>query len=172
MASLSTRTVVYKGQFDPCQLWEYYTELRRPELETHLCIVHTRWVVRSQCKLILIQVLYKHVPLLGEGPPHEIHCSQRRDQHLAGKSEPHESQRRGNKVVLDCEIHPRTFQVMSSSLLGDLSPLYPVVEKDLSDSGSIDCSIEFLMQAGGRLAFLFFNRANKLWIETGHCPRR
>ena len=42
MASLSTRTVVYKGQFDPCQLWEYYTELRRPELETHLCIVHTR----------------------------------------------------------------------------------------------------------------------------------
>ena len=45
-----------------------------------------------------------------------------------------------------------TFQVMSSSLLGDLSALYPVVEKDLSDSGSIDCSIEFLMQAGGRLA--------------------
>ena len=44
---------------------------------------------------------------------------------------------------------------MSSSLLGDLSPLYPVVEKDLSDSGSIDCSIEFLMQAGGRLALLF-----------------
>ena len=40
---------------------------------------------------------------------------------------------------------------MSSSLLGDLTPLYPVVEKDLSDSGSIDCSIEFLMQAGGRL---------------------
>ena len=45
-------------------------------------------------------------------------------------------------------------QVMSSSLLGDLSSLYPVVEKDLSDSGSIDCSIEFLMQAGGRFALL------------------
>ena len=45
-------------------------------------------------------------------------------------------------------------QVMSSSLLGDLSSLYPVVEKDLSDSGSIDCSIEFLMQAGGRLVLL------------------
>ena len=54
--------------------------------------------------------------------------------------------------------------MMSSSLLGDLSPLCPVVEKDLSDSGSIDCSIEFLMQAGGRLALLFFNRAKKLWI--------
>ena len=45
-------------------------------------------------------------------------------------------------------------QVMSSSLLGDLSSLYPVVEKDLSDSGSIDCSIEFLMQAGGRSVLL------------------
>ena len=49
---------------------------------------------------------------------------------------------------------------MSSSLLGDLSPLYPVVEKDLSDSGSIDCSIEFLMQAGGRLALLFSTEQN------------
>jgi glutamate synthase domain-containing protein 1 len=43
ISSLSTRTVVYKGQFDPCQLWDYYTELRLPELETHLCIVHTRF---------------------------------------------------------------------------------------------------------------------------------
>ena len=47
---------------------------------------------------------------------------------------------------------------MSSSLLGDLSALYPVVEKDLSDSGSIDCSIEFLMQAGGRLVSALVKR--------------
>ena len=44
--------------------------------------------------------------------------------------------------------------VMASSALGpDLASLYPVVEADLSDSGSLDCSIEFLMQAGGRSGF-------------------
>ena len=42
LSSLSTRTVVYKGQFDPCQLWQYYLDLTQPSLETHLCIVHTR----------------------------------------------------------------------------------------------------------------------------------
>ena len=36
---------------------------------------------------------------------------------------------------------------MASSALGsDLAELYPVVEADLSDSGSLDCSVEFLMQ--------------------------
>ena len=42
ICSLSARTVVYKGQFDPCQLWQYYTDLQDERLTTHLCIVHTR----------------------------------------------------------------------------------------------------------------------------------
>ena len=41
--------------------------------------------------------------------------------------------------------------VMSSTKFGDqLKSLYPVVEADLSDSGSLDCCVEFLMQAGNR----------------------
>ena len=41
--------------------------------------------------------------------------------------------------------------VMDSEKFGeDLKKLYPVVEADLSDSGSMDCCVEFLMQAGGR----------------------
>ena len=40
---------------------------------------------------------------------------------------------------------------MDSEKFGeDLKKLYPVVEADLSDSGSMDCCVEFLMQAGGR----------------------
>jgi len=121
MASLSTRTVVYKGQFDPCQLWDYYTELRRPELETHLCIVHTRFSTNT-------------FPSWERAHPMR---------YIAHNGEINTL--RGNLNLMKAREG-----VMSSSLLGDLSPLYPVVEKDLSDSGSIDCSIEFLMQAGGR----------------------
>lgn len=41
--------------------------------------------------------------------------------------------------------------VMESSLFGDdLSKLYPVVEPNLSDSGAVDCCLEFLVMAGGR----------------------
>ena len=40
---------------------------------------------------------------------------------------------------------------MASAKFGeDLKQLYPVVEADLSDSGSLDCCVEFLMQAGDR----------------------
>ena len=41
--------------------------------------------------------------------------------------------------------------VMKSSVFGsDLKSLYPVVEPDLSDSGAVDCCLEFLVMAGGR----------------------
>lgn len=41
--------------------------------------------------------------------------------------------------------------VMKSHIFGnDLSKLYPVVEPDLSDSGSVDCVLEFLVMAGER----------------------
>lgn len=41
--------------------------------------------------------------------------------------------------------------VMSSQVYGDeLKLLYPVVEPNLSDSGSADCVLEFLVMAGQR----------------------
>lgn len=42
--------------------------------------------------------------------------------------------------------------LMSSERFGKraLAELYPVVEPNLSDSGSADCVLEFLVRAGGR----------------------
>lgn len=41
--------------------------------------------------------------------------------------------------------------VMKSDLFGDqLKDLFPVVEPNLSDSGSADCVLEFLVMAGQR----------------------
>jgi len=41
--------------------------------------------------------------------------------------------------------------VMKNKHFGaNLKRLYPVVEPNLSDSGSADCVLEFLVQAGGR----------------------
>ena len=43
ICSLSTKTIVYKGQFNPCQLWDYFKDLQNPNFQTYLCIVHTRF---------------------------------------------------------------------------------------------------------------------------------
>lgn len=41
--------------------------------------------------------------------------------------------------------------VMKSKEFGsELKKLYPVVEPRLSDSGAVDCCLEFLVMAGGR----------------------
>jgi glutamate synthase (NADPH/NADH) len=42
ICSLSTRTLVYKGQFEPCQLWKFYGDLVNPDYITSMCLVHTR----------------------------------------------------------------------------------------------------------------------------------
>ena len=53
---------------------------------------------------------------------------------------------RGNKNLMAAREG-----VMSSHIYGDdLHKLYPVVEEGMSDSGSVDNVLEFLINAGGR----------------------
>jgi len=122
ICSLHTKTIVYKGQFDPCQLWQYYLDLINPLLETHLCIVHTRFSTNT-------------FPSWERAHPMR---------YLAHNGEINTL--RGNVNLMKAREG-----VMKSSKLGeDLKKLYPVVESGLSDSGSLDCCVEFLMHAGQR----------------------
>ena len=122
ISSLSSRTIVYKGQFDPCQLWQYYLDLTQPDMETHLCIVHTRFSTNT-------------FPSWERAHPMRF---------IAHNGEINTL--RGNVNLMKAREG-----VMASATFGeDLKKLYPVVEADLSDSGSLDCCVEFLMQAGDR----------------------
>ena len=122
ICSLSTKTIVYKGQFDPCQLWQYFTDLTQPSLATQLCIVHTRFSTNT-------------FPSWERAHPMR---------YLAHNGEINTL--RGNVNLMKAREG-----VMDSDKFGeDLKRLYPVVEADLSDSGSMDCCVEFLMQAGDR----------------------
>ena len=122
ICSLSTKTIVYKGQFDPCQLWQYYQDLTQRDMETHLCIVHTRFSTNT-------------FPSWERAHPMRF---------LAHNGEINTL--RGNVNLMKAREG-----VMASDKFGeDLKQLYPVVEADLSDSGSLDCCVEFLMQAGNR----------------------
>ena len=122
VCSLSTKTIVYKGQFNPCQLWQYFDDLTHPDFLTYLCIVHTRFSTNT-------------FPSWERAHPNRF---------LAHNGEINTL--RGNVNLMKAREG-----VMSNPEFGEnLSKLYPVVEPEMSDSGSLDNVLEFLVMVGNR----------------------
>lgn len=122
ICSLSLRTIVYKGLLTSNQLWEYFKDLSNPAFTTYLALVHTRFSTNT-------------FPSWERAHPLRV---------LAHNGEINTL--RGNVNLMKAREG-----VMKSDIFGDdLKKLYPVVEPNLSDSGSADCVLEFLAQAGGR----------------------
>ncbi|XP_050334422.1 uncharacterized protein LOC126762005 [Bactrocera neohumeralis] len=122
ICSLCSKTVVYKGLFTSDQLWEYYTDLQDPNFETYLALVHTRFSTNT-------------FPSWERAHPLRV---------IAHNGEINTL--RGNVNLMKAREG-----VMQSELFGeDLKKLYPVVEPNLSDSGSFDCVLEFLTMASRR----------------------
>lgn len=122
ICSLSLYTVVYKGQLTSDQLWTYFRDLQSPNYDTYLALVHTRFSTNT-------------FPSWERA--HPLRC-------LAHNGEINTL--RGNVNLMKAREG-----VMKSSVFGsDLKKLYPVVEPNLSDSGAVDCVLEFLVMAGNR----------------------
>ncbi|KAL1491668.1 hypothetical protein ABEB36_012230 [Hypothenemus hampei] len=122
ICSLSRRTIVYKGQLTSDQLWIYFPDLTDPLYDTYLALVHTRFSTNT-------------FPSWERAHPLRI---------IAHNGEINTL--RGNVNWMKAREG-----VMKNSLFGDkLKQLYPVVEPNLSDSGSADCVLEFLVHAGQR----------------------
>lgn len=122
ICSLSSRTIVYKGLFTSDQLWAFFPDLADPRFETYLALVHTRFSTNT-------------FPSWERAHPLRM---------LAHNGEINTL--RGNVNYMKAREG-----VMKSDIYKEkLSSLYPVVEPNLSDSGSADCVLEFLVHAGKR----------------------
>ncbi|KAG5886085.1 hypothetical protein JTB14_031686 [Gonioctena quinquepunctata] len=122
ICSLSRRVVVYKGQLTSDQLWTYFPDLADPTYDTYLALVHTRFSTNT-------------FPSWERAHPLRM---------LAHNGEINTL--RGNVNYMKAREG-----VMKNEDFGDkLKTLYPVVEPNLSDSGSADCVLEFLVHAGNR----------------------
>ncbi|XP_017468860.1 PREDICTED: glutamate synthase [NADH], amyloplastic [Rhagoletis zephyria] len=122
ICSLCSKTIVYKGLFTSDQLWGYYTDLKNPDFETYLALVHTRFSTNT-------------FPSWERAHPLRV---------IAHNGEINTL--RGNVNLMKAREG-----VMQSEIFGDqLTKLYPVVEPNLSDSGSFDCVLEFLTMASER----------------------
>lgn len=123
ICSLSTSTIVYKGQFTPPQLWSYFLDLQQPNFECYLALVHARFSTNT------FPSWDRAHPLRYVAHNGEINTL------------------KGNVNLMRAREGK-----MKSNTFGNenLTKLYPVVEADMSDSGCLDNVLEFLVQVGGR----------------------
>ena len=118
--SLSNTTLVYKGLLSPPQLPRYFADLREPELESSMALVHSRFSTNTLGSWDLAQPF----------------------QYLAHNGEINTI--RGNRQWM----HARE-PLLRSALLGDdLSKLFPLIDERWSDSAALDAAFELLVTAG------------------------
>ncbi|MDA2937854.1 glutamate synthase large subunit [Acidobacteria bacterium AH-259-A15] len=120
ICSLSTKVIIYKGQLTCGQVPQYFADLHDPDYVSHLAMVHSRFSTNT-------------FPSWDRAQPMRFMCHNGEINTL-----------RGNVNW----IHARE-GVMQSELFGeDLPKLFPVIEPDLSDSGTFDNALELLLHAG------------------------
>ncbi|ODV81038.1 glutamate synthase [Suhomyces tanzawaensis NRRL Y-17324] len=120
ICSLSNKTIVYKGQLAPNQVYAYYHDLVNADYQAHFALVHSRFSTNTFPSWDRAQ------PLRWAAHNGEINTL------------------RGNKNWMRAKEG-----VMASKLFGDdLDKLYPIIEEGGSDSAAFDNVLELLVING------------------------
>ncbi|KAA0449623.1 MAG: glutamate synthase large subunit, partial [Candidatus Thioglobus sp.] len=123
VCSLSASVIIYKGMLMGSQVQRFYTDLSNPEFCTYLAMVHSRFSTNT-------------FPSWDRAQP----C-----RYMAHNGEI--NTRQGNFNWM----HAREGMLESALFKGDLAKTLPVIESEVSDSGSFDNVLEFLMMNGRTL---------------------
>lgn len=120
ICSLSSKTIVYKGQLAPNQVYAYYHDLVNADFEAHFALVHSRFSTNT-------------FPSWDRAQPLRLAAHNGEINTL-----------RGNKNWMRAKEG-----VMSSKLFGDdLDKLFPIIEEGGSDSAAFDNVLELLVLNG------------------------
>jgi glutamate synthase (NADPH/NADH) large chain len=135
IASLSNTIIVYKGMLMGSQVLDFYKDLQDENYKTYLAMVHSRFSTNT-------------FPSWDRAQP----C-----RYMSHNGEINTRSGNYNWMV----AREGTLQ---SELLGDdLSKTLPVIEEDVSDSGSFDNVLEFLMANGRTLAEAVLMMVPQAW---------
>ena len=121
VASLSSRTIVYKGLIRPSLLGSFYTDLAAPDVVSGLALVHSRFSTNT-------------FPSWARAHPYRFLCHNGEINTLGGN-------------LRWMEVHE---EQMSSPRL-PMQELVPVIAAGQSDSASLDNAVELLVQGGRSL---------------------
>jgi glutamate synthase (NADPH/NADH) len=120
ICSLSSKTIVYKGQLAPNQVYAYYHDLVNADFEAHFALVHSRFSTNT-------------FPSWDRAQPLRLAAHNGEINTL-----------RGNKNWMRAKEG-----VMKSELFGDdLDKLFPIIEEGGSDSAAFDNVLELLVLNG------------------------
>jgi len=123
VSSISSRTMIYKGMLMPVQVDRYYPDLRDPEMETALALVHSRFSTNT-------------FPSWDRAHPYH---------YLAHNGEINTL--RGNVNWM----HARQSLIASDLFGDDIKKALPIINTDGSDSAMFDNCLELLVMAGRSL---------------------
>ncbi|GBG31016.1 Ferredoxin-dependent glutamate synthase [Hondaea fermentalgiana] len=124
ICSLSSATMVFKGQLTSSQVREYYKDLQDPELKSHFALVHSRFSTNT-------------FPSWDRAHPNRVICHNGEINTL-----------RGNKNMMFAREGQMVSPLLQSS--DDSEMLKPVCSEDYSDSGNFDACLELLCKASPR----------------------
>jgi len=121
--SLSTKVIVYKGMLNPDQMMPFFTDLSAADFSSHLAMVHSRFSTNT-------------FPSWDRAQPKRF---------MSHNGEI--NTRLGNANWMKAREG-----TAESELFGeDIKRILPVIEPDVSDSGSFDNVLEFLLMGGRSL---------------------
>ena len=140
VCSLAPRLIIYKGMLAPFQVTAFYPDLRDDDYESHLAMVHSRFSTNT-------------FPSWERAQPNRM---------MAHNGEINTL--RGNVNWM----HAREGVLDSDTFGENLKSLYPIVEPDLSDSGSFDNVLEFLVMNGRSLPEAAMMMVPEAWENHSH----
>ena len=123
VCSLSTKVIVYKGMLTPDQVFPFYPDLLDVDFESHLAMVHSRFSTNT-------------FPSWDRAQPNRFMSHNGEINTVLGNRN---------------WMNARQGVVATDVFGGELSKLFPIVEKDCSDSGTFDNVLEFLLMSGRKL---------------------
>ncbi|WP_409070408.1 glutamate synthase large subunit [Aliifodinibius sp. S!AR15-10] len=123
IASLSSRTIIYKGMLTSTQLREFYPDLQDSNMESAMALVHSRFSTNTFPSWKLAHP-YRY--LIHNGEINTL---------------------RGNQNWM----HARESQFATELFGDDIDKVHPIIQEDGSDSGKFDNALEFLTLSGRSL---------------------
>ena len=142
--SLSSRLIVYKGMLTPSQLFPFYPDLEDSRFETHLAMVHSRFSTNT-------------FPSWDRAQPCRYMCHNGEINTLKGN------------VNL---MRARQGKAESKFFGKKIKKLFPIAEKDCSDSGSFDNVLELLIMSGRKLPEAAMMMIPEAWQNDKEMSRK
>lgn len=143
ICSLSSRTIVYKGMFLVGQLRSFYDDLRDPDYETAVAIVHSRFSTNT-------------TPSWNRAHPYRM---------IAHNGEINTIRGNADRMLA------REETMRPDALADDIDKIYPVISSSGSDSAMLDNTLEFLYMNGMELPLAMMVTIPEPWKHGEYMDR-